>query len=182
MNVAFGQGLAVTPMQTAVADAALLNGGFLIPPTFEPRTAPRRAKLAVRVIKPEVSDELRYLFRLNVEKGSGRNADVPGYMVGGKTGTAQKVVNGRYSDNHRLNSFLAAFPIDDPQYVVLVVLDDPQAEKAGRGDHRRIERGADGRCDHPPRGGAARGRAADRQRTERLAGVQLSRQGRAVAT
>ena len=133
MNVAFGQGLAVTPMQTAVADAALLNGGFLIPPTFQPRTAEEAAKLAVRVIKPEVSDELRYLYRLNVEKGSGRNADVPGYMVGGKTGTAQKVVNGRYSDNHRLNSFLAAFPIDDPQYVVLVVIDDPQAEKPGGG-------------------------------------------------
>jgi cell division protein FtsI (penicillin-binding protein 3) len=54
-------------------------------------------------------------------------------MVGGKTGTAQKVENGRYSANKRLNSFLAAFPIDNPQYVVLVVLDDPQAEKQGGG-------------------------------------------------
>ena len=85
------------------------------------------------MVKPSTSDQLRYLFRLNVEKGSGKSADVPGYMVGGKTGTAQKVVERRYSDNHRINSFLAAFPIDDPQYVVLVVLDDPQAEKQGGG-------------------------------------------------
>jgi cell division protein FtsI (penicillin-binding protein 3) len=133
MNVAFGQGLAVTPMQTAVADAALVNGGWLIPPTFEPRTAEQAKAMAVQIIKPEVSQQLRYLFRLNVDKGSGKQAAVPGYMVGGKTGTAQKVVNGRYSDTARLNSFLAAFPIDDPQYVVLVVLDDPQAAKEGGG-------------------------------------------------
>ncbi len=133
MNIAFGQGLAVTPMQTAVADAALVNGGWLIPPTFEPRTAEQARAMAVRIIKPEVSRDLRYLFRLNVEKGSGRRAAVPGYMVGGKTGTAQKVVNGRYSDTARLNSFLAAFPIDDPQFVVLVVLDDPQRAKEGGG-------------------------------------------------
>ena len=133
MQVAFGQGIAVTPMSTAVADAALVNGGWLIPPTFEPRTEAEAKALAVQVVKPSTSDQLRYLFRLNVEKGSGRSADVPGYMVGGKTGTAQKVENGRYSANKRLNSFLAAFPIDAPQYVVLVVLDDPQAEKQGGG-------------------------------------------------
>ncbi len=133
MNIAFGQGLAVTPMQTAVADAALVNGGWLIPPTFEPRDAAQARAMATQIIKPEVSQDLRYLFRLNVLKGSGRNAAVPGYMVGGKTGTAQKVVNGRYSNTQRLNSFLAAFPIDNPQYVVLVVLDDPQRAKEGGG-------------------------------------------------
>jgi len=133
MNVAFGQGIAVTPMQTAVADAALVNGGWLIPPTFEPRTEAQAKALAVQVVKPYTSDQLRYLFRLNVEKGSGKAADVPGYMVGGKTGTAQKVIDRHYSNNHRINSFLAAFPIDNPQYVVLVVLDDPQAEKQGAG-------------------------------------------------
>ena len=71
-------------------------------------------KLATRVIKQTTSDQLRWLFRQNVEKGSGKSAAVPGYNVGGKTGTAEKVENGRYSANKRLNSFLAAFPMDDP--------------------------------------------------------------------
>ena len=75
MTVAFGHGIAVTPLQSAVADAALVNGGKLIPPTFLPRTQEEADKLAEQVVKPETSDELRYLFRLNVEKGSGTTAD-----------------------------------------------------------------------------------------------------------
>jgi len=133
MTVAFGHGLAVTPLQSVVADAALVNGGFLIPPTFQPRTTAEAERLAVRVVSPETSAQMRYLFRLNVEKGSGKRAEVPGYAVGGKTGTAEKVENGRYSANKRLNSFLAAFPMDDPQYAVLIVLDEPKAEKQGGG-------------------------------------------------
>ena len=85
----------------------------------------------MQVVKPETVDKLRYLFKLNVESGSGRSAAVPGYDVGGKTGTAEKVDHGRYSGDKRLNSFLAAFPMDDPQYVVLVVLDEPKPEKQG---------------------------------------------------
>jgi cell division protein FtsI (penicillin-binding protein 3) len=133
MTVAFGHGMAVTPLQVAVADAALVNGGRLIPPTFLARDAEAAAGIGEQVVSRETSDALRYLFRLNVEKGSGKRAAVPGYRVGGKTGTAEKVENGRYSAQKRLNSFLAAFPMDDPQYVVLVVLDEPKAEKEGGG-------------------------------------------------
>ena len=133
MTVAFGHGIAVTPLQVASADAALMNNGKLIPPTFYPRTREEAEKLAVQVVKPETSEKLRYLFRLNVTSGSGTRAGVPGYLVGGKTGTAEKVVNGRYSATKRLNSFLAAFPMDDPQYAVLIVIDDPQPEKPGAG-------------------------------------------------
>jgi len=133
MTVAFGHGIAVTPLQVAVADASLVNGGKLIPPTFLKRTQEEADKLAKRVVSQATSDTMRYLFRLNVEKGSGRRAEVEGYRVGGKTGTAEKVVNGRYSASKRLNSFLAAFPMDDPRYVVLVVLDEPKQAKSGGG-------------------------------------------------
>ena len=132
VTIAFGHGVATTPLQTAVAAAALMNGGNLIPPTFLPRSKEEADLLAVRVVKPQTSDEMRYLFRLNVEKGSGKRADVPGYLVGGKTGTAEKVVRGRYSTDKRFNAFLSAFPITNPKYVVLVILDEPKAEE-GKG-------------------------------------------------
>ena len=131
MTVSFGHGISVTPMQTAVAAAALMNGGRLISPTFFPRTEKEAMSHAKQVVKPETSLAMRELFRLNALKGSGRKAEVPGYVVGGKTGTAEKVVNGRYDRSKRRNSFLAAFPMTDPKYVVLVVLDEPKPEKKG---------------------------------------------------
>jgi cell division protein FtsI (penicillin-binding protein 3) len=112
---------------------ALINGGYLIPPTFLPRGEEEVAQLARPVLRPETSATMRQLFRLNVLKGSGRRAEVPGYRVGGKTGTAEKVVNGRYSSDKRRNAFLAAFPMDAPEYMVLVVLDEPKSEKPGIG-------------------------------------------------
>lgn len=133
MTIAFGHGLSVTPMHVAMGAAALMNGGKLIPPTFLARDRATADQMATRVVSEHTSDLMRYLFRLNVEKGSGTRAEVPGYVVGGKTGTAEKIVNGRYAGNLRLNSFLAAFPMDDPQYVVLVVLDEPKPEKPGQG-------------------------------------------------
>ena len=78
-------------------------------------------------------EAMRYLYRLNAEKGSGRRAEVPGFRVGGKTGTAEKVVNGRYSSEKRFNAFLAAFTMEDPQYVVLAIVDEPKPEKPGMG-------------------------------------------------
>ncbi|WP_422022194.1 peptidoglycan D,D-transpeptidase FtsI family protein [Roseibium sp.] len=133
MTISFGHGLSVTPMQTAVAAAAMVNGGSLLPPTFVPRTQEEVKALKKQVISPEVSRMMRYLFRLNVLSGSGRRADVPGYTVGGKTGTAEKIENGVYVSNKRRNSFLSAFPMDDPRYVVLVVLDEPKSEREGIG-------------------------------------------------
>jgi cell division protein FtsI (penicillin-binding protein 3) len=132
-TIAFGHGISVSPMQTAVAGAALVNGGYFIPPTFLPRTAEEAAAVARPVMQPATSDLLRSLFRLNVLKGSGRRADVEGYIVGGKTGTAEKVVNGRYSSDKRRNAFIAAFPMDAPKYLVLVLLDEPKPEKPGMG-------------------------------------------------
>ncbi|WP_349357688.1 penicillin-binding protein 2 [Stappia sp.] len=133
ITISFGHGVSVTPMQTAVAAAAVVNGGRLIPPTFTPRTEDEAAKLATQVVDPRTSEIMRYLFRLNVLKGSGRRAEVPGYLVGGKTGTAEKIEDGRYVSDKRRNSFLSAFPMDDPRYVVLVVLDEPKPEREGIG-------------------------------------------------
>jgi cell division protein FtsI (penicillin-binding protein 3) len=131
ITIAFGHGMSTTPLQTAVAAAALMNGGKLIDPTFLPRTQEQADAVAEQVIDPKTSENMRYLYRLNAEKGSGKRAEVPGYRVGGKTGTAEKVVNGRYSSDVRFNAFLAAFPMDDPQYIVLSIIDEPKPEKPG---------------------------------------------------
>ncbi|MEI4480295.1 penicillin-binding protein 2 [Phyllobacterium sp. CCNWLW183] len=131
ITIAFGHGMATTPLQTAVGAAALMNGGRLMPPTFLPRTMEEADKVAKQVVSEKTSEDMRYLYRLNAEKGSGgsgNRATVPGYRVGGKTGTAEKVVNGRYSKDVRFNAFVAAFPIDKPEYVVLTIVDEPKAE------------------------------------------------------
>jgi cell division protein FtsI (penicillin-binding protein 3) len=129
ITISFGHGVSTTPLQTAVAAAALMNGGKLIEPTFLPRSSAEADRVAAQVIDPSTSKNMRDLMELNVAKGSGRRADVEGFRVGGKTGTAEKVVNGRYSSAVRFNAFLSAFPIDDPEYVVLVVIDEPKPEE-----------------------------------------------------
>lgn len=131
ITISFGHGMSTTPLQTAVGAAALMNGGRLMPPTFLPRNEEEAISVSTQVLKPKTSEDMRYLYRLNAEKGSGKRAEVPGYRVGGKTGTAEKVVNGRYSSDKRFNAFLAAFPMDDPEYIVLTVIDEPKPEKPG---------------------------------------------------
>jgi len=126
ITIAFGHGLSVAPLQAVMGISALMNGGYLIPPTFMQRSEEQAHALATRVIRPETSDKMRYLMRLNAEKGTARQADVPGYYVGGKTGTSEKVVGGRYSKEKVLNSFTAVLPADEPRYLVLIMLDEPQ--------------------------------------------------------
>ena len=128
-TIAFGHGLSVAPLQAMMALAATMNGGLLIPPTFLKRTPDQVAGVAKRVLKPQTSHEMRYLLRLNVEHGTGSKANVAGYYVGGKTGTAEKVVNGRYAKHKLLTDFVAVLPADKPQYLVLIMLDEPQPLK-----------------------------------------------------
>ena len=125
-TAAFGHGFAVQPLQGVAVVAGLLNGGHLMTPTLLKRSEEEALALAQTVVKPSTSDALRYLFRLNATEGTVSKADVIGYRVGGKTGTAEKVVNGRYSPNKLLNSFIGAFPMDDPKYLILVMLDEPK--------------------------------------------------------
>lgn len=132
ITISFGHGMSTTPLQTAVGAAALMTG-TLLSPTFLPRSVEEAASEGTRVVSEKTVESMRYLYRLNAEKGSGKKAEVPGYRVGGKTGTAEKVVNGRYSKDKRFNAFLASFPMDDPQYIVLSIIDEPKPEKPGMG-------------------------------------------------
>jgi cell division protein FtsI (penicillin-binding protein 3) len=126
VTIAFGHGLSVAPLQAVMGIGALMNGGKLIPPTFLKRSEEEAQKLARQVVKPETSLRMRYLMRLNAEKGSASKAEVKGYYVGGKTGTAEKVINGRYSKTKLLTSFTAVLPADQPRYLILIMLDEPQ--------------------------------------------------------
>jgi cell division protein FtsI (penicillin-binding protein 3) len=127
VTIAFGHGLSVAPLQSVMATAALMNGGLLIPPTFLKRTEEEARALATRVIRRETSEKMRYLMRLNVEQGTAKRAEVIGFYVGGKTGTSDKVVNGRYVKDKVLTAFMGVFPADKPRYLLLVMLDEPKA-------------------------------------------------------
>jgi cell division protein FtsI (penicillin-binding protein 3) len=133
ITIAFGHGMAVAPLQAVMGVAALMNGGILLPPTFLKRTEAEAQALGRRVIKPETSAMMRYLMRLNVEKGTASKADVPGYYIGGKTGTADKVVFGRYSNTKVLTDFMAVMPADQPRYLLLIMLDEPHATPESHG-------------------------------------------------
>ena len=126
VTIAFGHGLSVAPLQAVMGIAATLNGGFLIPPTFLKRSESEAQILAKQVLKPETSREIRYLMRLNAEKGTATKANVSGYYIGGKTGTAEKVVNGHYSKHKLLTDFMAVLPADKPTYLMMIMLDEPQ--------------------------------------------------------
>jgi cell division protein FtsI (penicillin-binding protein 3) len=132
-TIAFGHGLAVAPIQALAAVGALVNGGNLITPTFIKRSQEEARKIGVRVIKPETSEAMRFIMRLNGERGSARKADVAGYFVGGKTGTAEKVINGRYAKNRNFTTFMAIVPADKPRYLFLSIYDEPKgyAESGG---------------------------------------------------
>ena len=127
ITIAFGHGLSVAPLQAVMGINAVMNGGYLIPPTFLKRSEAEARALAKKVIKSETSEKMRYLMRLNAEIGTAKQADVKGYYIGGKTGTSEKVVNGRYSKKQVLNSFTAIVPADNPQFQLLVMLDEPKA-------------------------------------------------------
>jgi cell division protein FtsI (penicillin-binding protein 3) len=129
VTIAFGHGIAVAPLQAVMGIDALVNGGYLIPPTFLKRSEAEAMALAKRVIKPETSEKMRFLMRLNAEVGTAKRADVKGYYIGGKTGTAEKVINGHYAKRRVLTAFTAILPADNPRYQLLIMLDEPQSLK-----------------------------------------------------
>ncbi len=133
ITIAYGHGLAVAPLQFAAAAAALVNGGELVKPTFL-RGHGDGAK--TRVVSAETSRQIGDLMRLNVTDpaGTGKRADVPGYRVGGKTGTAEMAAAGGYAKKSVISSFVAAFPMEKPQYVVMVMIFKPQGTDETRNE------------------------------------------------
>ena len=135
MTIAFGEGLNVAPIQALMAVAALVNGGNLMTPTFLPRSEAEAAALAHRVVSPQTSESMRYLMRANATHGSAGFANIPGYYVGGKTGTADKIIQGRYSQDKVFTTFMAITPADKPKYLYLAMYDEPQALPEDGGFH-----------------------------------------------
>ena len=132
MTIAYGHGIAVSPLQVTAAVATIVNGGIRRPPTL--LYLPDGTHVAGdRALSAETSRQMAGLMRLVVSRGTGRKADVPGYRVGGKTGTADKISGGRYRPDTLISSFVGAFPIDRPRYVVIVLLDEPKGNDSTNG-------------------------------------------------
>src|SRR5580698_247119 len=125
-TIGFGHGISVTPLAFVTAAATIVNGGRKIVPTFVKHAEDARGE---QLIKPETSAAMRGLLRYVVTNGTGRKADVPGYDVGGKTGSAEKNDGHRYVAHKLITSFCGVFPIDDPRYLVFVMLDEPHGTK-----------------------------------------------------
>lgn len=124
-TISFGYGISTTPLHIITAFSAVVNGGIYHEPTLlaEPKDKGRR------VVSNETSEKMRSLLRAVVVRGTGRRANVEGYQVFGKTGTADKLVNGRYDHKKSISTFISGFPASNPKYALLVVFDDPKGLK-----------------------------------------------------
>lgn len=129
MTVGYGHGIAVTPLHLASAYAAMVNGGVWRPATMH-KVQPGHESRGHRVFKASTSARMRQLLRAITLYGTGRNADAPGYRVGGKTGSAEKPGAGGYRKTSLVSTFAAAFPMDRPRYVVIAMLDEPKGTVA----------------------------------------------------
>jgi len=135
-TAAFGQGFNLTPLKLIQLHAMLSNGGKLVSPHITrglrsgDDLAPAPPASGLQLIRPEIAQTVLNWMETVVEKGSGKGTYIPGYRIGGKTGTAQKAENGVYIAGARITSFVAHLPINDPRYVVLVVVDEPKGGNA----------------------------------------------------
>jgi cell division protein FtsI (penicillin-binding protein 3) len=135
MTIAFGQGLNVAPIQALMAVAALVNGGHMMTPTFLIRGEADAMASSHRVVSEVTSESMRYLMRSNATHGSASFANIDGYYVGGKTGTADKIIHGHYSQDQVFTTFMAITPADKPRYLYMVLYDQPQALPGDSGFH-----------------------------------------------
>ncbi|MEO7409896.1 MAG: penicillin-binding transpeptidase domain-containing protein, partial [Sphingomicrobium sp.] len=133
MTVGYGYSLAITPVHLATGYAALMNGGIWRPATLLKVDRNHPVGEGRRVFSEDTSYKMRSLLRLVVTKGTGSKADAPGYRVGGKTGTADKIAGRGYSATRVVTNFAGVFPMDEPRYVVVLMLDEPQATAESMG-------------------------------------------------
>lgn len=132
MTIAYGHGIAVTPLHLAVGVSAIVNDGKFHPATLVARS-PHDVVTNREVIKIQTSQQVRQIMRLVVESGTGKKADLGGYFVGGKTGTAEKQIAGAYKKDSRLASFISTFPVYEPRYLLLVMVDEPKPNATSHG-------------------------------------------------
>jgi cell division protein FtsI (penicillin-binding protein 3) len=132
MTIAYGHGISVSPLQLATAVSAVVNGGVLHPATLI-KHPPGYAPAGQQVLSGKTSEEMRRLLRLAVEEGTGKLARAPGYLVGGKTGTAEKVNGAHYERKELLSSFIGVFPITEPRYLVMISIDEPHGNDRSHG-------------------------------------------------
>lgn len=125
MTISFGHGIAISPLHFIRGAASLVNGGYVYEPSLLISNS-NEPKLVTRVLSEETSNIMRKLMRMTVVHGSGKKANAKGYLVGGKTGSAEKSKRGGYSKSEKLSLFFSGFPINDPKYVMLMILDDPR--------------------------------------------------------
>ncbi|MGQ0526503.1 MAG: peptidoglycan D,D-transpeptidase FtsI family protein [Alphaproteobacteria bacterium] len=127
LTASYGHGFATTPMQFVSSVSSVVNGGTKIVPHF---TVADEYETGERVVSEDTSKKMRDLLRLVVTEGTGKKADVPGYDVGGKTGTAEKSSAGGYDTSRLISSFVGVFPVDAPRYAVFILVDEPHGTKA----------------------------------------------------
>ena len=134
LTASFGHGIAVSPLQLVSATSSILNGGIVVKPNIIKNSSnDNKNQSDLRVVSAETSHRMRQLMRLVVTEGTGRKADLDGYLIGGKTGTAEKPGRGGYDRKRLISSFLGAFPMNDPRYVVFAMVDEPKGTKATYG-------------------------------------------------
>lgn len=132
ITISYGHGISVTPTHIVGVMSALVNGGVM-PKTTILKSENGEPKEVKQIITESTSEKMRKLLRLVVTNGSGKKANLEGLFVGGKTGTSNKLENGRYAQNLRLSSFMSAFPLHKPRFTILVMVDEPKGNKESFG-------------------------------------------------
>lgn len=133
VTMSYGYGLSISPLHFAQSILPMVNGGYKVPLTLIKSQSSVKHTEDTRVFKESTCKAMKQLFRLVVKEGTGRNAEVKGYLVGGKTGTANKQINGKYAQKSHISSFIAIMPASAPKYVIYIMIDDPKGTKETHG-------------------------------------------------